>query len=97
MVKKRNCRKSSLEKLLHQRAVKVRKMTDKQLCQHIEDIKSNAYEDGYKDGKKQGYKTSNVVEKFLQRLECMCGTGNGIGKSTVNKLRIFAKKEGYLS
>lgn len=84
----RNCRKSE---------VKVRKMTDEQLCQYIDILKENAYKDGLEAGKKQGKPIAgNIIEKLIQHLDIMSGTGNGIGKSTVYKLRKFAEKEGYL-
>jgi len=37
-----------------------------------------------------------VIERFLSRLEIMSGTGNGIGKSTVEKIRQFAIREGFI-
>ena len=36
------------------------------------------------------------VEDFLRRLDELSGTGNGIGRVTVNKLRRIAIKEGFL-
>lgn len=98
-MKKRNCRKNNEEKALHEKAVKLRKMTDDQLCQYIDGLKDEAYEDGFNAGKNQEkpvVEKSNGIEEFLQRLDTMSGTGNGIGKSTVYKLRKFAEKEGYI-
>lgn len=96
-MKKRNCRKSEEEKVMHEKAVKIRKMTDYQLCIYIDALKDNAYEDGFRDGKNQAKPASgNAIEEFIQRLDVMSGTGNGIGKSTVYKLRKFAEKEGYI-
>lgn len=37
-----------------------------------------------------------TLTKFLERLEELSGTGNGIGKATVMKLEQLARKEGYL-
>lgn len=98
-MKKRNCRKNNEEKALHEKAVKLRKMTDNQLCQYIDGLKDESYEDGFNAGKNQAkpvVEKSNGIEEFLQRLDTMSGTGNGIGKSTVYKLRKFAEKEGYI-
>ncbi len=39
---------------------------------------------------------SEIIEEFLQRLATMSGIGNGIGKNTVEKIRKFAEKEGYI-
>ncbi|ANB61877.1 hypothetical protein [Anoxybacteroides amylolyticum] len=36
------------------------------------------------------------IEEFLQRLDMMSGTGNGIGQATVKKIRDFAEKEGFI-
>ena len=37
-----------------------------------------------------------VIQRFLNRLEWMAGTGNGIGYATVEKIRRFAIREGFL-
>jgi hypothetical protein len=37
-----------------------------------------------------------VIQEFINRLNCMSGTGNGIGKGTVEKIRQFAEKEGFI-
>ena len=80
MPKKRNCRRTPDELRQHEIAVKVRKMTDQQLCEYID-----------------GLSTSHPnVEDFLRRLDELSGTGNGIGRVTVNKLRRIAIKEGFL-
>ena len=36
-MKKRSCRMTDTEKEMHDRAVKIRKMTDEQLCKYIDD------------------------------------------------------------
>jgi hypothetical protein len=46
----------------------------------------SAFNDGYR----------KAIEDFIQRLDVMSGTGNGIGKTTVEKIKKFAEKEGYL-
>lgn len=37
-----------------------------------------------------------VIKRFLERLSIMSGTGNGIGAATVEKIRQFAIREGFL-
>ena len=37
-----------------------------------------------------------VIEQFFKDLSCKGGTGNGIGYGTVEKLRQFAIREGYI-
>ena len=80
MPKKRNCRRTPDELRQHEIAVKVRKMTDQQLCEYIDGLSASL----------------PSVEDFLRRLDELSGTGNGIGRVTVNKLRRIAIKEGFL-
>ena len=84
-MKKRSCRKSNQQKEMHERAVKIRKMTDEQLCRYIDSLSGGTTT-----------AAKNRVAEFIQHLDCLSGTGNGIGKSTVYKLQKFAEKEGYL-
>lgn len=80
MPRKRNCRRTPKEIQDHETAVKVRKMTDEQLCEFIAGLSASL----------------PSVEDFLRRLDELSGTGNGIGRVTVNKLRRIAIKEGFL-
>lgn len=80
MPKKRNCRRTPDELRQHEIAVKIRKMTDQQLCKYIDGLS----------------KAVPSVEDFLRRLDELSGTGNGIGRVTVNKLRRIAAQEGFL-
>ncbi len=93
-MKKRNCRKTEAEKTMHEKAVKIRKMTDEQLCNFIDNLFDAAEESKKKESKAPS--KSNKVAEFIRHLDSMSGTGNGIGKSTVYKLQKFAEKEGYL-
>jgi len=88
-MKKRNCRMTEEEKMVHERAVKLRKMTDEQLC---------AYVDGLEEKAKKKYEKSHrpTVADFIRHLDNMVGTGNGIGYSTVEKIKFFAKSEGFM-
>ena len=80
MPRKRNCRRTPKEIQDHETAVKVRKMTDEQLCEFLREIS----------------RPKLTVEDFFVRLDELSGTGNGIGRVTVNKLRRIAIKEGFL-
>ena len=42
-----------------------------------------------------GGKPSDTIKDFLLDLSRMSGTGNGIGASTIAKLKAFAKEYGY--
>lgn len=93
-MKKRNCRKSENERIMHERAVKIRKMTDEQICSYIDGLNKAAEASKSQNTNKTA---SNRVKDFIRHLDSMSGTGNGIGKSTVYKLQKFAEKEGYLN
>ena len=60
-MKKRSCRMTPEEKAMHEFAVKVRKMTDKQLYEFV-----NTYTD-----------TRSSVQSFIERLEEQSGNGIG--------------------
>lgn len=80
-MKKRNCRMTVQEKAVHDFAVRVRKMTDQQLYDFVnQDTKS---------------KTENGISEFLEYLE-NSGI-HGIGPKTVRKIKAFAVNEGYIS
>lgn len=95
MAKKRNCRKSDLEKEQHERAIRIRKMTDAQLCEYLDSLEHTGVCPSDCDGAPSS--AAQIVDQFLRKLDESCGTGNGIGKSTVFKLRKFAEKEGLLN
>jgi hypothetical protein len=103
-MKKRKCRMTDGERLTHEQAIKIRKMTDQQIDRYLNDLQTKAYEDGMERGEKEAGTTKsvnqdpreNAVAGFISHLDALSGTGNGIGKSTVYKLRKVAEKEGLL-
>lgn len=84
-MKQRNCRKTGEEKAMHEKAVRVRKMTDAQ----ISDFISKTYQAGMEAGAELASAqtaTSDggaAAEKFLEFLEGRAGSGNRIGKGTI--------------
>lgn len=56
MAKKRSCRRSELERSQHDMAVKIRKMTDEQICDFLDEIENRQPE-------------GNCIGEFLERLE----------------------------
>ena len=78
-MKKRSCRMTDTEKEMHDRAVKIRKMTDEQLCKYIDDTQ------GKNDTRDKS------VSKFLT---CVAGM-KGIGKTTENKLILSGKRKDF--
>lgn len=82
MAKKRNCRRSSLEKTQHDTAVKIRKMTDEQICDFIDEISNS--------------KSNDDIARFLDKLEELKGFGNGISTKTIARLRKIAVENGFI-
>lgn len=82
MAKKRNCRRSNLERTQHDTAVKIRKMTDEQICDFINEISVS--------------KSNDDITRFLDKLEELKGFGNGISTKTIAKLRKIAVENGFI-
>lgn len=80
MPRKRNCRRTPKEIQDHDTAVKVRKMTDEQLCEFLREIS----------------RPKLTVEDFFRCLDNQAGSGSGISTGTIYKLRRIAIKEGFL-
>ena len=80
MAKKRACRRTPKEIQDHETAVKVRKMTDEQLCEFIVGLSASL----------------PSVEDFFRCLDKQAWSGSGISTGTIHKLRKIAVKEGFL-
>lgn len=78
---KKNFQKTPLERAQHEKAVKVRKMTDSQLCKFLDTLA-----DEVQDNK--------TVKSFLKLLEE--GDYRGIDSATVAKIKNIALKEGFI-
>ena len=78
---KKNFQKTPLERAQHEKAVKVRKMTDSQLCEFIDTLSDKA-------------QANNTVENFIQHLQ---EHGyRGIGTATLAKIKSIALKAGFI-
>ena len=100
-MKKQSCRMTPQEREIHKEAGKYRRMTDQQLMDTIQglkrqaekaDAREKALAAGWEKVKQErkapaGIDEKAAVEKFLQYLSTMAGTGNGIGNGTIFKLR----------
>ena len=53
MGKTRSCRRTVVEDKIHDKAVKMRKMTDEQLVHYVEDRVNKAHSEGYNKAKKE--------------------------------------------
>ncbi len=81
-MKKRSCRRTADENRIHAEAVKLRKMSDEQLVQYIEDIRGGTSQP----------ETGNTVTDFLNLISNT--KVPGIGIVTVNKLWKVAEEHG---
>ena len=87
---KRNCRRTVDEARIHEKAVKMRKMTDEQLVHYVEDRVEKARSEGYNRGKC----SRRSVKEFLSELQST--KIPWIGAVTVNKLIKVATDNGYI-
>lgn len=97
---RRKCRLSPEELNIHEQAVKLRKMTDRQLVEYVSAEKTAAYDDGEFAGKKDVLKHQrpsnqmiggNSVKTFLEEIQSV----SGIGAVTMKKLHNLAEERGY--
>lgn len=88
MAKKRSCRRTVNEDKVHEKAVKIRKMTDEQLVQYVNDRVEKARSEGFNQGKKSV--TGITVNEFLKEISKI----KGVGDATICKImERFREKE----
>lgn len=80
MAKKRSCRRTVNEDKVHEKAVKIRKMTDEQLVQYVNDRVEKARSEGFNQGKKSV--TGITVNEFLKEISKI----KGVGYATICKI-----------
>ncbi len=89
MAKKRSCRRTTDEDAIHQKAVKMRKMTDEQLVHYVEDRVEKARSEGYNQGKAQPPKSKPPsIEKVVSEI----GNVRGIGATKLAAIQEILKK-----
>ena len=89
MSKKRNCRRTTDENIIHDKAVKLRKMTDEQLVHYVEDRAEKARSEGFNQGKSQASKYKSVsIEKIINEI----GNVRGIGVTKLNDIKEILEK-----
>ena len=64
MAKKRSCRRTTSENIIHEKAVKMRKMTDEQLVHYVEDRVEKAKSEGFNQGKSHSVNVGKIVEEI---------------------------------
>lgn len=96
-MKKRNCRMTAEERGLHEQAVRLRKMTDQQLFDHIKHVREEAYTAGYTEAEAQAPAspaTGKTLGGFIEELAK--GRCKGVKSATAFKIEEFARDEGYI-
>lgn len=88
-MKKRSCRRTLDESKLHDKAVKMRKMTDEQLVHYVEDRVEKARSEGFNQGKMQAHKqrTPNI-EEIINEI----GKVKGIGAAKLSDIKAILEK-----
>lgn len=84
--RKKNCRRTDEERAIHDRATRLRKMTDAQLCDFIDSTYGCGMEEGSKLADQQKAPTQPSEEGarlFVKFLEGRIGSGNRINKGTL--------------
>jgi len=84
MPKKRNCRRNEQEKQVHEQAVALRKLTDQQLIDRIEQKYTAGYEAGKREAKPIDETPRHLTEQLLLALSLDV---KGIGPALIAKMR----------
>lgn len=90
MAKKRSCRRTANENIIHEKAVKMRKMTDEQLVNYVEGRVEEARAEYINQGK--GKKESPAQLSAVEFVEEI-GKIKGIGTATMSKIRELLDKK----
>ena len=91
---KRNCTRTMDERKIHDKAVKMRKMTDEQLVEYVENRVEKARSEGFNSGKAKAVTTEKGAKELLALLQL--NKIPGIGAVTINKIVKVAEENGYL-
>ena len=87
MAKKRSCRRTEDENKIHEKAVKMRKMTDEQLVHYVEDRVEKARSEGFNQGK------ASVPQVDIQSILNEISNISGIGTVKLHKIRLVLEKK----
>lgn len=84
MAKKRSCRRTTDENIIHEKAVKMRKMTDEQLVNYVENRVEKARSEGFNQGKgnAKAIPKANITEIVDE-----IGSVKGIGAAKLQVIR----------
>lgn len=87
MAKKRSCRRTADEDKVHEKAVKIRKMTDEQLVQYVNDRVEKARSEGFQGKKSAAGMTVNEFLKEISKIK-------GVGDVTICKIMEHFREKG---
>lgn len=82
---KRSCRRTKEENKIHEKAVKMRKMTDEQLVHYVEDRVEKARSEGFNQGKKKAPVPMIDLQGIMDELAAV----KGIGAVKMKQIRII--------
>lgn len=86
---KRSCRRTTDENVIHNKAVKIRKMTDEQLVHYVEDRVEKARSEGFNCRKAQASKHKTVdIAKVIDEI----GSVKGIGTTKLVDIKAILEK-----
>ena len=89
MAKKRSCRRTVDEDKIHEKAVKIRKMTDEQLVHYVEDRVEKARSEGFHRGKEAApAKPAVNIAAIIGEI----GSVKGIGTTKIADIKAILKK-----
>lgn len=97
-MKKKKYQMTAQERNIHEQAVRLRKMTDAQLIEHIEHIRRDAYAAGYAEAESVPSEAGDHdkgVAQFVKELSE--GGCRGVKNATAYKIEEFAREKGYIS
>ncbi len=83
MAKKRSCRRTIDENIIHDKAVKMRKMTDEQLVHYVEDRVEKARSEGFNQGKKKAVLPKVDITSIVNEI----GAVKGIGETKLMEIK----------
>lgn len=87
-MKKKSCRRTDTEREQHERAIRIRRMTDAQFCDYL---------DGLSAGQRpKGPSTEEIICNFLDALSIREEDGLRVSDATIRKIKEMARKRGFL-
>lgn len=87
MAKKKSCRRTEDENKIHEKAVKMRKMTDDQLVHYVEDRVEKARSEGFNQGKQR-----DVPRIDISAIVNDIGDIRGIGAVKLTEIKAVLKR-----